>query len=77
LFWKILVTFMIAMGVTLAGAVYVSFRLAAQAFDQVNVEGRERIIEDAAAALAHGGELSSRDGSSSIRGPRPARCSTS
>jgi signal transduction histidine kinase len=56
LFWKILISFMIAMTVTVVGAVYVSFRLAGQAFDQINVEGRDRIIEDVAAALAHGGE---------------------
>jgi two-component system sensor histidine kinase CpxA len=56
LFWKILTAFMIAMTVTLVGSVYVSFQLAEQAFDQVNVEGRDRIIEGAAGALAHGGE---------------------
>ena len=56
LFWKILMAFMIAMTVTLVGSVYVSFQLAGGAFDQVNVEGRERIIEEAAAALARGGE---------------------
>src|SRR6516165_7717192 len=47
---------MIAMTVTLVGSVYVSFQLAGGAFDQVNVEGRERITDEAAAALAHGGE---------------------
>ena len=56
LFWKIFVSFTVAMTLTLVGAVYVSFRLAGQAFDQVNVEGRDRVIEEAAAALAHGGE---------------------
>ena len=56
LFWKILVTFVIAMTVTLVGSVYVSFRLANTAFEQVNFEGRDRIIEETAAALAHGGE---------------------
>jgi len=55
LFWKILLTFMIAMTVTLVGAVYVSFRLAAQSFDQVNIEGRDRIIQEVAEA-ARGGE---------------------
>ena len=57
LFWKILVAFMIAMTVTLVGSVYVSFQLAGGAFDQVNVEGRERIIEETAAALAQTGKL--------------------
>jgi two-component system sensor histidine kinase CpxA len=56
LFWKILVTFVIAMTVTLVGSVYVSFRLAGTAFEQVNFEGRDRIIGETAAALAHGGE---------------------
>jgi two-component system OmpR family sensor kinase len=56
LFWKILITFMVAMTVTLVGAVYVSFRLAGQSFDQINIEGRDRIIQEVAAALARGGE---------------------
>ena len=56
LFWKIFVSFMIATTVTVVGVVLVSFRLAAGALEQVNVEGRDRIIEDVAAALAHGGE---------------------
>ena len=56
LFWKILAAFVIAMTVTLVGSVYVSFRLAGQAFEQVDVEGRDKIIEGAAAALEHGGE---------------------
>jgi two-component system, OmpR family, sensor kinase len=56
LFWKIFLSFVVAMTVTLVGAVFVSFRLAGQAFDQVNVEGRDKIIEEVAAALAHGGE---------------------
>jgi two-component system sensor histidine kinase CpxA len=70
LFWKILVTFMIAMTVTLVGSVYVSFTLAGTAFDQVNVEGRDRIIEEAAAALAHGGERELK--AWLYRNPRPA-----
>jgi two-component system sensor histidine kinase CpxA len=36
--------------------VFVSFRLASTALDQVNVEGRDKIIEEVAGALAHGGE---------------------
>jgi two-component system sensor histidine kinase CpxA len=56
LFWKIFVSFMIAMTVTSVGAVYVSFQLANQAFEQVNIEGRDRIIEEVASALARGGE---------------------
>ncbi len=56
LFWKILITFMIAMTITLVGAVYVSFRLAGQSFDQVNIEGRDKIIQEVSEALARGGE---------------------
>jgi signal transduction histidine kinase len=56
LFWKIFVFFTIAMTVTLVGVVFVSFRLASTALDQVNVEGRDKIIEEVAGALAHGGE---------------------
>jgi signal transduction histidine kinase len=56
LFWKILITFMVAMTVALVGAVYVSFRLAEQPFDQVNIEGRDRIIQEISEALARGGE---------------------
>jgi len=44
------------MTVTLVGVVFVSFRLASTALDQVNVEGRDKIIEEVAGALAHGGE---------------------
>ncbi|HET7132535.1 MAG TPA: ATP-binding protein [Gammaproteobacteria bacterium] len=56
LFWKIFMSFTIAMTVTLVGTVYVSFRLANQMFDQVNVEGREKISDEMARALSHGGE---------------------
>jgi two-component system sensor histidine kinase CpxA len=56
LFWKIFVSFTIAMTVTLVGVVFVSFRLASTALDQVNVEGRDKIIEEVAGSLAHGGE---------------------
>src|SRR5690606_2138224 len=44
------------MALTLVGVVFVSFRMSDQAFDQLNFEGREKIIEDAAEALAEGGE---------------------
>jgi two-component system, OmpR family, sensor kinase len=56
LYWKIFITFGVAMTLTLVGAVFVSFRLAGLAFDQLNIENREVIIERAAAALADGGE---------------------
>jgi hypothetical protein len=70
LFWKIFVSFMIAMTVTSVGAVYVSFQLASQALDQVNVEGRDLIIEEVAAALARGGERELKDWL--FNNPRPA-----
>jgi two-component system sensor histidine kinase CpxA len=56
LFWKIFVSFGVAMTLTLVGTVYVSFRLAGPAFDQVDVEVRDRITEEAAAVLAERGE---------------------
>jgi len=56
LFWKIFITFGVAMVLTLVGAVFVSFRLVGQAFDQLNIENREQIIAEAAEALENGGE---------------------
>jgi two-component system sensor histidine kinase CpxA len=56
LFWKIFITFGVAMTLTLVGAVFVSFRLAGLAFDQLNIENREQIVEQAAAVLTEGGE---------------------
>jgi two-component system sensor histidine kinase CpxA len=56
LFWKIFVSIGIAMAVTLVGTVYVTFQIAAQAWEQVNVEGRDRIIQEVNAALQQGGE---------------------
>jgi two-component system sensor histidine kinase CpxA len=56
LFWKIFITFGVAMTLTLVGAVFVSFRLAGLAFDQLNIENRELIVERAAAELTAGGE---------------------
>src|SRR5258706_190599 len=50
LFWKIFVFFTVAMTVTLVGVVFVSFRLASTALDQVNVEGRDKIIDRVAVA---------------------------
>ena len=70
LFWKIFVTFGMAMAVTIAGTVYVSFGLAEQAFDQTNVVGRERIIQEVAAALDHDGERGLRRWL--FQNPRPA-----
>lgn len=55
LFWKIFLTFGIAMTLTLVVAVFVSFNLVEQAFDQIDIENREQIIEDAAVSLEQGG----------------------
>jgi signal transduction histidine kinase len=55
LFWKIFVSFSVAMTLTLVGAVLVSFRLARDSVDQLNIDGRERMIQEAATALADGG----------------------
>ncbi|MBN1238953.1 MAG: HAMP domain-containing protein [Gammaproteobacteria bacterium] len=70
LFWKIFVTFGVAMTLTLVGAVIVSSELADQAFDQLNFEGRDRIIQEAAEALEQGGEWRLRLWM--LRNPRPA-----
>lgn len=70
LFWKLFASFGIAMALTLVGTVYVSFRLAEQAFDQLNFEGRERIIQEAAEALEQGGEWRLRLWL--LRNPRPS-----
>ena len=56
LYWKIFLSFSIAMILTLVGAVFVSFRLAEQAFDQDRAENRSVFIEEAAAALDSNGE---------------------
>ncbi|HEX5046667.1 MAG TPA: ATP-binding protein [Gammaproteobacteria bacterium] len=56
LFWKIFMSFTVAMTVTVVGTVYVSFRVANQVFEQVNVAGREKIVDQMASALSHGGE---------------------
>jgi signal transduction histidine kinase len=56
LFWKIFVSFMIAMTVTSVGAIYVSFQLANRPLTQGDFEGRDTIIREMSAALARGGE---------------------
>ncbi|HEX5418744.1 MAG TPA: ATP-binding protein [Gammaproteobacteria bacterium] len=56
LFWKIFVSFSVAMTATLVLTVLLSFRMASQAFDQINIQGRDRIIQEAAQALDTGGE---------------------
>lgn len=70
LFWKIFVSFSIAMTLAVVGTVFVSFRMAGQAFDQVNIGGRERIIQEAADALHQGGRRELRRWL--LTNPRPA-----
>ena len=70
LFWKIFVSFMIAMTVTSVGAIYVSFQIANQALGQIDFEGRDQIIRDVSAALAHGGERELKNWL--FENPRPA-----
>jgi signal transduction histidine kinase len=73
LFWKIFVSFSLAMTLTLFGAVFVSFRLAEQALDQDSIENREELISAAAAALASGGEDALRNWLSDNRRPSARR----
>lgn len=70
LFWKLFAAFGLTMAATIAATVLISFRLAEQAFDQPDFEGRERIIQEAAAALDAGGEHGLRHWMR--RNPRPA-----
>jgi signal transduction histidine kinase len=56
LFWKIFVSFMIAMTITSVGAVYVTYRIVSRPLTQTDFEGRGEIITAVSAALALGGE---------------------
>jgi signal transduction histidine kinase len=56
LFWKIFVSFMIAMTITSVGAVYVTYRIVSRPLTQTDFEGRSEIITEVSAALARGGE---------------------
>ncbi len=56
LFWKIFVSFMIAMTITSVGAIYVTYRIVSRPFTQTDFEGRPEIISEVSAALARGGE---------------------
>ena len=70
LFWKIFVSFMIAMTITSVGAVYVSFQLANQPLTLADFDGRDRIIREVSAALARGGERELKTWL--VNNPRPA-----
>jgi two-component system OmpR family sensor kinase len=56
LFWKIFVSFMIAMTITSVGAIYVTYQIVSRPLTQSDFEGRDRIIRDVYEALARGGE---------------------
>ena len=54
LFWKIFIAFGIATTVTLVGAVFLTFSIVGQAFDQFDIEDRANIIQRAADSLEQG-----------------------
>jgi two-component system OmpR family sensor kinase len=56
LFWKIFVSFMIAMTVTSVGAIYVTYQIVSRPLTQTDFEGRDQIIGQVSEALARGGE---------------------
>src|SRR6185503_14531694 len=70
LFWKIFVSFMVAMTITSIGAIYVTYQLTNQPLTQSDFEGRDRIIAEVSAALARGGERELKDWL--FNNPRPA-----
>jgi len=70
-FWKIFLSFMIAMTVTSVGAIYVSVRLVSQPLTQADFDGRDEIIREVSAALARGGERELKTWL--VNNPRPAR----
>ena len=71
LFWKIFVSFMIAMTITSVGAIYVTYQIASRPLTQSEFEGRDRIIREVYEALARGGERELK--SWLYNNPRPAR----
>ena len=70
-FWKIFLSFMIAMTVTSVGAIYVSVQLVNQPLTQADFDGRDEIISEVSAALARGGERELKTWL--VNNPRPAR----
>lgn len=70
LFWKIFVSFMIAMTITSVGAIYVTYRIVSRPFTQTDFEGRPEIISEVSAALARGGERELKNWL--FENPRPA-----
>ena len=56
LFWKIFISFMIAMTITSVGAIYVTYQIVSRVETRSDFEGREEIIREVSEALARGGE---------------------
>ena len=71
LFWKIFVSFMVAMTITSVGAIYVTYQIVSRPLTQTDFEGRDRIIAEVSAALARGGERELKTWL--VENPRPAR----
>ncbi len=71
LFWKIFVSFMIAMTITSVGAIYVTYQIVSRPLTQTEFEGRDGIIREVSAALARGGERELKLWL--FNNPRPAR----
>jgi two-component system sensor histidine kinase CpxA len=71
LFWKIFVSFMVAMTITSVGAIYVTYQIVRRPLTQTDFEGRDRIIAEVYEALARGGERELKTWL--VENPRPAR----
>src|SRR5688572_3741029 len=71
LFWKIFVSFMVAMTITSVGAIYVTYQIVSRPLTQTDFEGRDRIIAEVSEALARGGERELK--SWLFNNPRPTR----
>jgi two-component system sensor histidine kinase CpxA len=71
LFWKIFLSFMVAMTITSVGAIYVTYQIVSRPLTQTEFEGRDGIIREVSEALARGGEAGLKTWLFS--NPRPAR----
>jgi two-component system sensor histidine kinase CpxA len=71
LFWKIFISFMVAMTITSVGAIYVTYQIVSRPLTQTEFDGRDGIIRDVSAALARGGERELK--AWLFNNPRPAR----
>jgi signal transduction histidine kinase len=71
LFWKIFLSFMVAMTVTSVGAIYATYQIVSRPLTQTDFEGRDEIIGQVAAALARGGERELKTWL--VNNPRPVR----